>query len=76
MNHKQRVLNALEHRDYDRIPVKHHGTPEVDGMLMEHFGLDDHLALAERLGDDFRGVAPVWVGPELRHFPDGTWEGM
>ena len=75
MNHKERVLDALAHRGYDRIPVKHHGTPEVDAMLMEHFGVDTHLGLADALGDDLRGVAATWIGPELRHFPDGTWEG-
>ncbi|MBM3889535.1 MAG: hypothetical protein FJ388_10455, partial [Verrucomicrobia bacterium] len=27
------------------------------------------------LGDDFRCVEPVYVGPELRKFPDGSVEG-
>ncbi|MBN1873088.1 MAG: hypothetical protein JXA33_02585 [Anaerolineae bacterium] len=76
MNHKTRVLNTLDHRGYDRIPVKHHGTPEVDQLLMDHFGVSDYLALSECLGDDFRGVTPVWTGPALRHFPDGSWEGF
>ena len=76
MNHKERVLSALAHRGYDRIPVKHGGTPEVDQMLMEHFGVSDHLALLERLGDDFRNVHPTYCGPELRRFPDGSWEGL
>jgi len=75
MNHKQRVLSALDRRGYDRIPVKHYGTPEVDGMLMAYFGVSDALALSERLGEDFRTVAPRWIGPELRTFPDGSWEG-
>lgn len=75
MNHKQRVFGALDHTGYDRIPVKHHGTPEVDGLLMAHFGVSDHLALAEAIGDDFRSVAAAWSGPELRTFPDGSWEG-
>ncbi|MFN2284148.1 MAG: uroporphyrinogen decarboxylase family protein [Anaerolineae bacterium] len=75
MNHKQRVLSALDRHGYDRIPVKHHGTPEVDALLMAHFGVSDHLALAEAIGDDFRTVGPPWSGPELRTFPDGSWEG-
>ena len=32
MNSRQRVLGALERRGYDRIPVKHEGTPEVNRM--------------------------------------------
>mgnify|MGYP006285785241 FL=1 len=75
MKPKMRVLRALERRGYDRIPVHHHGTPEVDRDLMEHFGVTEPLALRSCLGDDLRTVGPVWVGPELRRFPDGRWEG-
>jgi uroporphyrinogen decarboxylase len=75
MNHKERVLNALDHRGYDRIPVKHEATPEINQSLMEHLGVTDSEGLLERLGDDFRNVAPVWSGPELRTWPDGSWEG-
>ena len=75
MNHKERVLNALDRRGYDRIPVKHEGTPEIDQILMETLSVADHNTLLERLGDDFRTVGPVWCGPELRVFPDGSWEG-
>jgi uroporphyrinogen decarboxylase len=75
MNHKQRVLAALKHHPYDRIPVKHEGTPEINQLLMDHFGVQDQLALLDCLGDDFRYVSPVWCGPELRTFPDGSWEG-
>ncbi len=75
MNHKTRVLRALARQGYDRIPVHHHGTPEIDRALMAHFGVDAPLALRSCLGDDLRTVAPVWVGPELRKFPDGRWQG-
>jgi hypothetical protein len=30
MNSRERVLSAFERRSYDRIPVKHEGTPEVN----------------------------------------------
>ena len=75
MNHKERVLNTLEYRGYDRIPVKHEGTPEIDQSLMEYLGVIDNVGLLGRLGDDFRIVEPVWAGPELRTWPDGSWEG-
>ncbi|MDY6877382.1 MAG: uroporphyrinogen decarboxylase family protein [Chloroflexota bacterium] len=42
---------------------------------MTHFGVSDHIALLESLGDDFRTVGPAWCGPELDTFPDGSWEG-
>ena len=75
MNSQERVLNAFHRRGYDRIPVKHEGTPEVNHMLMEHFGLSNLEQLLRVVGDDFRYVEPVYCGPELRTFPDGSVEG-
>ena len=75
MNSRQRVLSALERRGYDRIPVKHEGTPEVNQMLMAHFGLTNLEQLSSVLGDDFRYIEPVYCGPELKTFPDGSVEG-
>jgi uroporphyrinogen decarboxylase len=75
MNSRQRVLGAFERRGYDRIPVKHEGTPEVNKMLMEHFGLSNVEQLLRVAGDDFRYIEPVYCGPPLRTFPDGSVEG-
>jgi uroporphyrinogen decarboxylase len=75
MNSKQRVLSALRREGYDRIPVKHEGTPEVNAELMAHFGISNYANLLAILGDDFRSVGPAYIGPELRTFPDGSWEG-
>lgn len=73
--HRQRVLSAMARTGYDRVPVKHEGTPEVNKMLMEHFGLSNNEQLLRVLGDDFRYVEPVYCGPPLRTFPDGSIEG-
>lgn len=75
MNSRQRVLSAAARRGYDRIPIKHEGTPEVNQMLMDHFGLKNMEQLLRVVGDDFRYVEPVYCGPELRTFPDGSVEG-
>lgn len=75
MNSRDRVLSAFSRQGYDRIPVKHEGTPEVNRMLMQHFGLSNTEQLLRMLGDDFRYVEPVYCGPELRTFPDGSVEG-
>jgi len=75
MTSRQRVLSCLERKEYDRIPVKHEGTPEVNASLMKHFGLSNMEQLLRVLGDDFRYVAPEYCGPELRTFPDGSVEG-
>lgn len=76
MNSRERVLSALERKGYDRIPVHHEGTPEVNAILRDHFGVADDLALAEVLGDDWRYVKPAYIGPERRRFPDGSQEGL
>ena len=76
MNSRERMLGAMQRTGYDRIPVHHVGTPEVDSMLREHFDISGDLALAEVLGDDWRYVSPVYVGPELVHHGDGSIDGI
>jgi uroporphyrinogen decarboxylase len=75
MNSRQRALGALNKTGYDRIPIKHEATPEVNKMLMGHFGIRNMEQLLRVVGDDFRYVEPVFCGPELRTFPDGSVEG-
>ena len=75
MNSRERVLNAFERKGYDRIPVKHEGTPEVNQQIKDHFGLKNDEQMLCVLGDDFRYVEPLYIGPELKTFPDGSVEG-
>lgn len=75
MTSRERVLAAFERCGYDRIPVKHEGTPEINRMLMTHFGLSGMEQLLRVLGDDFRYAEAAYCGPELRIFPDGSIEG-
>jgi len=75
MNSRERVLNALNRQGYDRIPVKHEGTSEINHMLMDHFGLSNMEQLLRVVGDDFRYVEADYHGPELRTFSDGSVEG-
>ena len=75
MTSRERVISAVERKGYDRIPVKHEGTPEIDKMIMGHFGIRNNEQLLRVVGDDFRYVVPLYTGPELRTFPDGSKEG-
>jgi hypothetical protein len=75
MKSRDRVLGALNRTGYDRIPVKHEGTPEINQMIMDHYGLTNMEQLLRVVGDDFRYVEPVYTGPELRTFDDGSIEG-
>ncbi len=72
---RERVISAYERRGYDRIPIKHEATPEINRMIMQHFGLSNMEQVLRVVGDDFRYVEPVYCGPELRTFPDGSIEG-
>lgn len=89
MTSKERVLNCIERNPIDRLPVKHEAEPVVNQALMKYFGIptDDlvkawgssrskQFKLLRRLGDDFHSVEPVYIGPELKSFKDGTQEGL
>ena len=75
MTSRERVLGAFYRTGYDRLPVKHEGTPEINQMIMDHYGLKNMEQLLRVVGDDFRYVDPVYTGPELRKFDDGSIEG-
>ncbi len=75
MTSRERVLSCLARTGYDRIPIKHEGTPEVNHALMEHFGLSNMEQLLRVVGEDFRYVTPAYCGPPLRSYPDGSIEG-
>ncbi len=75
MTHRERVLASLARQGYDRIPVKHEGTPEVNRALIAHLGLLNLEQLLRALGDDFRYVSLPYIGPELRTSPDGSVGG-
>ena len=72
---KQRVRNAMTWQPVDRLPVKHEARDEVNRALMACLGSPDEFSLYDRLGDDFRRVRPLYIGPELKKYPDGSWEG-
>jgi len=75
MTHRERVLSAFARKGCDRIPVKHEATPEINQMLLQHFGLHNLEQLLRVIGDDFRYVEPAYIGPKLGRFPDGSIEG-
>jgi len=75
MTPRERVLAACKRTGYDRIPVKHEGTPEINKMIMDHFGITNMDQLLAVVGDDFRYIELPYTGPELRTFADGSQEG-
>ena len=65
MNHKERVLAAINHEQPDRVPVFYWGVPEFSEKIMTHLGITDRDKLLEYLDVDFRWVEPAYIGPEL-----------
>ena len=57
MNSKERVLNILDRKPVDRMPVDIWHTPEVEKALIDHVGAVDDFDMWKKLGLD----KIVWV---------------
>lgn len=57
MNSRQRVLGAFDRGGCHRIPVKHEGTPEMNRVLMQRFGLSNLEQLVRVVGRVIRRQA-------------------
>ena len=89
MNHRERVLAAVERRPSDILPVGFKATDDVLRRLQAHFGAADVQALVRALPVDtfgifnncLYGVYPVYRGDPTRVLypnvrPDGTWDTL
>ncbi len=67
MTSRERVLTALAREQPDHVPVDYSANAGIDHRLKSYFGLamDDHEGLLQKLGVDFRGVYPQYIGPKL-----------
>lgn len=63
MNSRERVLNSLEHKDFDRLPIKHLADNSIDEKLCTYFGINKMDELLDMLGHDFREIRPIYHGP-------------
>jgi uroporphyrinogen decarboxylase len=66
------VLAALAHAEPDFTPCDYFATPEIHDALLDHFDVATDNELRDRLGTDIRYVNPVYMGPTLRSFDDGS----
>jgi len=62
MNHKERVLRALNKAQPDRVPFFYWDVPEFGVKMMKHLGLETRDQLLEFLDVDFRWVEPDYIG--------------
>jgi len=73
MTPRQRVMEALGHRQADRIPIDFWAVPEVYGRIGAALGLPDAEAVLRRFGVDLRYFnGPVLKEPRGRDLPDGV----
>ena len=74
MDSKERVLMAVDHQEPDRVPLDFWWSHEMKAKLLWRLELNDVDELQEYLGSDIRGGYPAYIGPELKHFDDGSYE--
>ena len=74
MTSKERVLTAVHHQTPDRVPIDFWAEPDVKRKLCEFLRLRDEEELLGRFHVDLRSVYPKYIGPELKTFPDGSFE--
>ena len=73
MTGKERVGQALAHREPDRVPIDFWSTRETDARLLAYLGLGNREDLLAEFGVDLRFIAgPAYLGPPLPEEPDGT----
>jgi len=75
---RERFLSSMEYKGYDRPPTHYYtySAPEINEALCGALNARTDGELLAALGVDFRYVGPSYIGPELRTFFDGTWEGL
>ncbi len=60
----ERIINSVNHRISDRLPIDYGATPEAHNKLKKHLGIEDDELLLRRLGVDIRRVSGRFAGPE------------
>ena len=88
MTSKERVLKTLNFEEPDRVPIDFSADPGFMDKLYDYFnikekkGVSNHLIscpdpqIMEALGCDFRMVAPLYKGPPIKKYEDGTWVNL
>lgn len=73
MSPYERVANALEHRQPDRVPFDFWAVPETMDKLKNYLNIKREEELLQLLGIDCRIISPDYVGPEPEKLPDGSY---
>ena len=80
MNHKERLLTAINHEEPDRVPLCAWYTPEAEKTVLRHFGVESDQTM---MYNDIGGPLPIlmdhdflisWVGPCTGYYADPAEE--
>ena len=71
MTPKQRVLDAIDHKRTDRVPLDLWATKEVMDKLCAYFQTNVADDVMKELGIDIRLVEPVYIGSPQEESPEG-----
>jgi len=63
---RERVFDALNHKQPDRVPLMYRDVPEVRARLKKDLQIQTDDELYSNFGIDFRWVGPRYTGPELQ----------
>src|SRR5437870_2266947 len=77
MNHRERILAAIQHQPVDRIPTDIWATAEVWNKLRQHFHTNENAQVYDRLDiDGIISITPPYIGPKLRiedNYHENEW---
>jgi len=76
MNSYERVKCAISHKTADRIPCDFSAEEEVYEKLFSYLKVETKEDLLDVLGVDRRTVGAKYIGPKLKTFDDGSYEGI
>ena len=74
MTSKERVNSVLYGKNFDRFPMWYGGAPETTENIMKFIGATSEDEAMDMLGIDFRTIRPRYVGPELKTYPDKSYD--
>lgn len=72
MNSKERVKAAFAHTQPDKTPIDYFGTPEINDALFRHYNVKDINNIRVALGTDIVYINPLYTGPTLPNYKDGS----
>ena len=65
MNHRDRILAAVNHQPVDEFPTDIWAVPELWAKLEQHFDTQDRMEIYDHLGiDGIMFIGPEYIGPE------------